>query len=79
MVLRPEHDGALVADVAAEWAARHGRPVALTLTGPAGGSWLFNATQPGAAEPLELDAVEFARALSGRGRRPGLLATLVPF
>ena len=79
MVLTPEHDGALVADVAAEWAARHGRPVALTLTGPAGGSWLFNATQPGAAESLELDAVEFARALSGRGRRPGLLATLVPF
>ena len=79
MVLTPEHDGVLVADVAAEWAARHGRPVALTLTGPAGGSWLFNATQPGAAEPIELDAVEFCRALSGRGRRPGLLATLVPF
>ena len=79
MVLTPEHDGVLVADVAAEWAARHGRPVTLTLTGPAGGSWLFNATQPGAPEPIELDAVEFCRALSGRGRRPGLLATLVPF
>lgn len=79
MVLTSGHDGALVADVAAEWAARHRRPVALTLTGPAGGSWLFNATQPGAAEPLELEAVEFCRALSGRGRRPGLLATLVPF
>ena len=79
MVLTPEHDGVLVADVAAEWAARHRRPVTLTLTGPAGGSWLFNATQPGAAEPLELDAVEFCRALSGRPRRPGLLATLVPF
>jgi uncharacterized protein (TIGR03083 family) len=79
MALTAAHDGVLVADVAAEWAARHGRPVALTLTGPAGGSWLFNATQPGIAEPLELDAVEFCRALSGRGRQPGLLATLVPF
>ena len=79
MVLTPEHDGVLVADVAAEWADRHRRPVVLTLTGPAGGSWLFNATQPGPAEPLELDAVDFCRALSGRGRQPGLLATLVPF
>jgi uncharacterized protein (TIGR03083 family) len=79
MELTPGHDGVLVADVAAEWAARHRRPVVLTLTGPAGGSWLFNATQPGAAEPVEVDAVEFCRALSGRGRRPGLLATPVPF
>ncbi|MDZ7731936.1 MAG: maleylpyruvate isomerase family mycothiol-dependent enzyme [Acidimicrobiia bacterium] len=32
----PDHDGVLVADVVAEWARRHGQPVELTLTGPAG-------------------------------------------
>jgi uncharacterized protein (TIGR03083 family) len=37
--LTADHDGVLVADVVAEWAARHGRPYRLRLTGPAGGSW----------------------------------------
>src|SRR5262245_9548695 len=36
-VLTAEHDGVLVADVVAEWAARHGQPYTLQLTGPAGG------------------------------------------
>ena len=80
MTLTPEHDGAIVADVAQEWAVRHGRPCTLTLTGPAGGSWTFN---PGAAssEAVEhqLDAVDFCRILSGRGSGPGLLGTRVPF
>ena len=42
----PEHDGAVVADVVADWQRRHGRPVDLTLTGPAGGHWRV-------AEPAE--------------------------
>jgi hypothetical protein len=36
-VLTADHDGVLVADVAREWAGRHGQPCALTLTSPAGG------------------------------------------
>ena len=38
MVLTPEHDGRIVADVVAEWARRHGQPFTLTLDGPAGGT-----------------------------------------
>jgi uncharacterized protein (TIGR03083 family) len=75
MVLTSDHDGRLVADVAAEWVRRHGKPVSLTLTGPAGGS--FVAGERG--EDLELDAVEFCRILSGRAQGVGLLSTEVPF
>ena len=59
-----------------EWAAKHGQPYRLTLTGSAGGSW-----QRGIGDaPLELDAVEFARTMAGR-RPPdrGLLRHGVPF
>jgi hypothetical protein len=73
--LTPDHDGALVADVATEWAGRHGNPCRLELTGPAGGTWSFGTGGP----RLELDAVEFCRTLSGRGTGDGLLATEVPF
>lgn len=75
MLLTPEHDGRLVADVVAEWARRHGKPFTLTLTGAAGGS--FVAGEGG--ENLELDAVEFCRILSGRAQGAGLLSTEVPF
>ncbi len=69
------HDGVLVADVVAEWAARHGEPFALRLTGPAGGRW-----REGDAGPrIEMDAVEFCREISGRGQAAGLLRTQVPF
>lgn len=71
MVLTAEHDGVLVDDAVREWASRHGRPFTLRLTGPAGGTW-------GSGGPeLEYDAVEFCRALSGRGSAP--LDTEVPF
>jgi uncharacterized protein (TIGR03083 family) len=75
LVLTREHDGAIVADVVAEWAGRHGQPYALMLTGPAGGRWSAGS---GGAE-LELDAVEFCRVLSGRGHGEGLLGVEVPF
>jgi hypothetical protein len=70
----------LVADVAAEWAQRHGQSCTLTLTGPAGGTWSWGAGGPS----LQLDAVEFCRLLAGRGEVPDvdgrdLLATPVPF
>ena len=75
LVLTPEHDGVLVADVVEEWAQRHGQPYRLTLTGPAGGSWSRGSGGPA----VELDAVEFCRTLSGRQAGEGLLATQVPF
>ncbi|MDX6234551.1 MAG: hypothetical protein QOH68_3659 [Nocardioidaceae bacterium] len=80
MTLTPEHDGVLVADVAAEWAARHQQPCTITLTGPAGGAWTFNDVgDRGDPAVHELDAVEFCRILSGRGSGAGLLTTRVPF
>jgi uncharacterized protein (TIGR03083 family) len=68
-----EHDGRIVADVVAEWARRHGQPVTLLLTGPAGGLFVAGdatADTPSAAPHLELD---------GRAPGEGLLATVVPF
>lgn len=72
--LTPEHDGRIVADILAEWARRHGQPFTLTLTGPAGGE--FRAR--GGAEPQQVDAVEFARILSGRAEGPGVLEHKLP-
>jgi len=75
MELTPEHDGVLVADVVTEWLARHGRPCTVRLSGPAGGEW----TQGADGERIELDAIEFCRVISGRGKGTGLLAVQVPF
>lgn len=75
LVLTADHDGVVVADVALEWAQRHGQACALTLTGPAGGAWTFGEGGPS----LTLDAVDFCRILSGRGSGDGLLQTRVPF
>ena len=75
LVLSADHDGVLVDDVVQEWAQRHGQPFNLVLTGPAGGEW-----SRGSGDPrLELDAVQFCRALCGRGPAEGLLAVEVPF
>jgi uncharacterized protein (TIGR03083 family) len=75
LVLTPEHDGRLVADVVAEWARRHGQPFVLRLEGPAGGTF----TKGGGGEQITLDAVEFCRTVSGRGTGAGLLTQQVPF
>jgi uncharacterized protein (TIGR03083 family) len=75
LVLTPEHDGRIVADVVAEWARRHGKPFELTLTGPAGGHFIAGS----GGESHELDAAEFCRTLSGRGSGDGLLTQAVPF
>ena len=68
-------DTRVVEDVVAEWAAAHGRPVDLVLTGPAGG--VFRSGDGG--PHLEFDAVEFCRVVSGRAPGEGLLATHVLF
>jgi len=72
------HDGRIAADIAAEWARRHGQPFRLDLTGPAGGSYARDADSP-AAGHLRMDAVEFCRTLAGRAPATGLLTTVVPF
>ncbi len=68
-------DARILEDVVAEWAGRHGQPFELTLTGPAGGRFRQGSGGP----QLELDAIEFARTISGRAAGDGLLATLVWF
>ena len=75
LVLTPEHDGRIVADIVAEWARRHGEPFTIELTGPAGGTF----TSGAGGEPMVLDAVEFCWLLAGRGEATGLLTTIVPF
>lgn len=73
MVLTPDHDGRLVADVVADWARQHGRPFQLNLSGPAGGSY----RQGSGGEEISMDAVEFCRTISGRANGTGLLAQRV--
>ena len=62
--LTADHDGVIVADVVAEWSDRHGKDFALTLTGPAGGTWA--AGQNGPATTLGRDGL-----LPRRGPAPG--------
>jgi uncharacterized protein (TIGR03083 family) len=75
LVLTAEHDGRIVADVVAEWAHDHGQPFALTLTGPAGGTFVRGTD----GEATTVDAIEFCRMLAGRATGSGLLAHGVPF
>lgn len=69
------HDGQLLSDAVRAWAGRHGRPFRLHLTGPAGGDY----RRGEGGEELVVDALEFGRLLSGRGRGEGLLATRIVF
>ena len=74
IVLTPEHDGRLVADIVAEWATTHADRFDLELTGPAGGRFRRGT----AAEFVSIDAVEFVRVLSGRAPGEGVLANSLP-
>ncbi len=58
----PQVDGPVVADIVADWAARHAQPFTLVLTGPAGGT--FRAGHSGPS--LSLDALDFVRLMAGR-------------
>jgi uncharacterized protein (TIGR03083 family) len=75
LVLTAEHDGRIVADVVAEWARMHAQPFTLVLDGPAGGTFVHGTR----GVRLQLDAVEFCRALSGRIPRSDLFDQEVPF
>jgi uncharacterized protein (TIGR03083 family) len=74
MLLTPEHDGRLVADVVRDWAVRHGGPFHLRLAGPAGGHWRSGDGGP----EVERDAVDFANGLFGRSEPPPY-GVVVPF
>lgn len=67
----------IVADVVAEWVGRHGQPVDIILTGPAGGHYRSGDLAGGSS--IEYDAIEFCRVLSGRVAGEGLMATRVVF
>lgn len=75
LVLTPDHDGRIVADVVGEWARLHGKPFRLLLRGPGGGEYGHGE----GGDEIEIDAVEFCRILSGRGTGEGLLSQQVPF
>jgi uncharacterized protein (TIGR03083 family) len=70
----PEHDGRIVSDLVAEWAATHGAPFTLSLHGPAGG--IFTCGDGG--EHVDMDAVQFCRVLAERRPGEGLLAHPLP-
>jgi uncharacterized protein (TIGR03083 family) len=74
MDVDPDHDGRLVADIVAEWAAIHGEPFELTLTGAAGGTF----TQGTGGEQVQIDALDFIRTLAGRLPGTGVLRHLLP-
>ena len=74
MVLTPEHDGRLIADLVAEWAKTHGEPFTLDLDGTAGGTYVSGT----GGEHVRIDAVEFCRVLSGRAPGVGVLAHPLP-
>jgi uncharacterized protein (TIGR03083 family) len=73
LVLTPEHDGRLVADMVSDWASTHVDPFVLELTGPAGGTFVRRD-----APATRVDAVEFLRIVSGRGTGDGVLAHPLP-
>ncbi len=75
LAVTPEHDGLLVADLVSEWATLHDADFDLLLTGPAG----LRRSRGTAGERIEIDAIEFARALAGRTSGAGLLGVAVPF
>ncbi len=67
----------IIADVMAEWTHRHRQPFDILLTGPAGAHYrTANSTDH---TPVEHDAIEFCRILSGRAPGQGLTATRVLF
>jgi uncharacterized protein (TIGR03083 family) len=70
LTLTPDHDGRIVADLVREWSTTHNDPFDLLLTGSASGHFIRGE----GGETLEIDAVEFWRIVSGRGRGENLLA-----
>ncbi len=74
MDLHIDHDGRLVADIVREWAALHGEPFDMHLTGTAGGTF----SQGEGGEHVEMDALDFIRTLCGRLPGAGVMRHPLP-
>jgi uncharacterized protein (TIGR03083 family) len=74
MDLTPDHDGRLVADIVAEWAAIHRQPFDLVLDGPAGGTF----RQGDGGEHVRIDALDYIRTLTVRLPGRGVLSYSLP-
>ena len=72
--LDAEHDGRLMEDYVAEWAAVYDVPFTLHLTGPAGGSFKYGE----GGDTVTIDAVEFLRTLAEREHGDGVLSNPLP-
>lgn len=74
MDLDDSHDGRILADIVAEWAATHGEAFTLEIQGPAGGTY-----QSGSGgEHVRTDATRFVRTLAGRLPGDGVLRHPLP-
>lgn len=69
------HDGRLIADLVRDWATRFESPFLLHLRGSVGGDY----RRGEGGDEIELEAIEFARLLSGRGQGEGLLSHRIVF
>lgn len=71
----PGLDRRVIEDAVAEWAGNHGRPFRLTLHGAVAGTY----TQGSGGPAIDIDAYEWARAVTRRITCDGLLLTPVLF
>ena len=74
MDLDAEHDGRIVADIVAEWAATHGEPFVLELSGPAGGTY----TSGTGGEVVCIDTLDYISILTERTTGTGVLRNILP-
>jgi uncharacterized protein (TIGR03083 family) len=68
------HDGRILEDIVAEWAASHHEPFTLVLDGPAGGAFV----QGGSGAEVHIGVVDFVRTLAERTPATGLLEHTLP-
>lgn len=68
------HDGRILGDVVAEWAATHCEPFTLVLDGPAGGTYV----QGAGGDEVEIGIVDFVRTLAQRTNASGVLRHPLP-
>ena len=69
-----DHDGRILADIVAEWAATHGEPFTLVLDGAAGGTFVHGV----GGEAVQLSVVDFVRTLAERTTGSGVLRHTLP-
>lgn len=68
------HDGRILADIVAEWAATHHQPFTLVLDGPAGGTYAGGT----GGDDVHIGVVDFIRTLAERTTASGILQHTLP-